>query len=93
MGVAIAMTQGLPQETGGFGLGDRPRAKSSVTYRCAMATITVSNPMLEASTDYDRIAQAIAFMKQHHLSQPDLATVAQQVHLSEYHFQRLFTQP
>lgn len=41
--------------------------------------------------DYDRIAQAIAFMRNHHLSQPDLATVAQQVHLSEYHFQRLFT--
>jgi AraC family transcriptional regulator of adaptative response/methylated-DNA-[protein]-cysteine methyltransferase len=30
-------------------------------------------------------------MCQHHLNQPDLATVAQHVHLSEYHFQRLFT--
>lgn len=57
-----------------------------------MAPITLPNPMLEASTDYDRIAQAIVFMKQNHLSQPDLATIAQQVHLSEYHFQRLFTQ-
>ena len=44
------------------------------------------------SEDYDRIAQAIAFMRQHHLSQPDLATVAQHIGLSEYHFQRLFTQ-
>jgi AraC family transcriptional regulator, regulatory protein of adaptative response / methylated-DNA-[protein]-cysteine methyltransferase len=43
------------------------------------------------SEDYHRIAQAIAFMRHHHLSQPDLATVAQSVHLSEYHFQRLFT--
>ena len=42
--------------------------------------------------DYDRIAQAIAFMRQHHLSQPDLATVAQHLGLSEYHFQRLFAQ-
>ena len=45
-----------------------------------------------ASTDYDRIAQAIAFMRQHHLSQPDLATVAQHIGLSDYHFQKLFTQ-
>jgi AraC family transcriptional regulator, regulatory protein of adaptative response / methylated-DNA-[protein]-cysteine methyltransferase len=43
------------------------------------------------SEDYNRISQAIAFMRQYHLSQPDLATVAQQVGLSEYHFQKLFT--
>ena len=43
------------------------------------------------SETYERIAQAIAFMRHHHLSQPDLKTIAQQVHLSEYHFQRLFT--
>jgi AraC family transcriptional regulator, regulatory protein of adaptative response / methylated-DNA-[protein]-cysteine methyltransferase len=44
------------------------------------------------SEDYHRIAVAIAFMRQHHLSQPNLATVAQHIGLSEYHFQRLFTQ-
>jgi AraC family transcriptional regulator of adaptative response/methylated-DNA-[protein]-cysteine methyltransferase len=44
------------------------------------------------SEDYNRIAQAIAFMRQHHLNQPDLATVAQHIGLSEYHFQRRFTQ-
>ena len=44
------------------------------------------------SEDYNRIAGAIAFMRQHHLNQPDLATVAQHIGLSEYHFQRLFTQ-
>lgn len=42
------------------------------------------------SETYERIAKAIAFMRQNYLNQPDLATVAQQVHLSEYHFQRLF---
>ncbi|MEA5471239.1 methylated-DNA--[protein]-cysteine S-methyltransferase [Spirulina sp. 06S082] len=42
--------------------------------------------------DYDRIAQAIAFMQQNYLNAPDLATVAQQVNLSEYHFQRIFVQ-
>ncbi|MBD0267222.1 MAG: methylated-DNA--[protein]-cysteine S-methyltransferase [Cyanobacteria bacterium Co-bin8] len=45
----------------------------------------------QSSEDYDRIAQAIAFIRQHHRQQPDLATIAQHVHLSEHHFQRLFT--
>ncbi|HBE16364.1 MAG TPA: 6-O-methylguanine DNA methyltransferase [Cyanobacteria bacterium UBA11149] len=53
------------------------------------------NSSIETSTynseTYERIAKAIAFMRQNYLYQPDLATVAQQVHLSEYHFQRLFT--
>jgi len=51
--------------------------------------------LVEANTydseTYDRMAQAIAFMRQNYLDQPDLATVAQSVNLSEYHFQRLFT--
>jgi AraC family transcriptional regulator, regulatory protein of adaptative response / methylated-DNA-[protein]-cysteine methyltransferase len=44
------------------------------------------------SEDYNRIARAIAFMREHHLNQPDLSAVAQHIGLSEYHFQRLFTQ-
>ena len=41
---------------------------------------------------YDRMAKAIVFLRQNHLDHPDLATVAHHVNLSEYHFQRLFTQ-
>jgi AraC family transcriptional regulator of adaptative response/methylated-DNA-[protein]-cysteine methyltransferase len=41
--------------------------------------------------DYDRIARAIDFIRSHVGTQPTLAEVAAQVHLSEYHFQRLFT--
>ena len=44
------------------------------------------------SENYDRIARAIAFMRQHHLSQPDLAEIAQHMALSEHYFQRLFTE-
>ncbi len=40
---------------------------------------------------YELIAKAIAFMSENYLHQPDLATVAAHVNLSEYHFQRLFT--
>jgi AraC family transcriptional regulator, regulatory protein of adaptative response / methylated-DNA-[protein]-cysteine methyltransferase len=42
--------------------------------------------------NYSRIAQAIGFIRQHHQTQPDLATVAQYVGLSDSHFQRLFSQ-
>ena len=51
--------------------------------------------MQSASSDnsetYYQMAQAIAFMRQHHLRQPDLAAVAHHIGLSDYHFQRLFT--
>jgi AraC family transcriptional regulator, regulatory protein of adaptative response / methylated-DNA-[protein]-cysteine methyltransferase len=45
-----------------------------------------------ASADYVRIAKAIAFIRQHGDRQPSLGTIADHLHLSEYHFQRLFTQ-
>ncbi|MEN9568763.1 MAG: hypothetical protein RLZZ69_3961 [Cyanobacteriota bacterium] len=41
--------------------------------------------------DYQKIAKAIAFIRQNQLSQPDLTTVAYHIGLSEYHFQKLFT--
>ncbi|HSM80645.1 MAG TPA: methylated-DNA--[protein]-cysteine S-methyltransferase [Nodosilinea sp.] len=48
--------------------------------------------MDSCSDTYSRIAAAIAYLRQHHREQPTLATVASHVHLSEHHFQRLFTQ-
>lgn len=52
-----------------------------------MKTTPVNNP-----STYQQMAQAIAYLRQHHREQPDLKTIAEQVHLSEHHFQRLFTQ-
>jgi AraC family transcriptional regulator of adaptative response/methylated-DNA-[protein]-cysteine methyltransferase len=46
---------------------------------------------VEACEDYRRIERAIAFLQGHFLAQPDLAAIAKHVHLSEFHFQRLFT--
>lgn len=40
--------------------------------------------------DYDRIEKAIIFLKQNFKEQPDLDEVAKKVHLSPFHFQRLF---
>jgi len=41
--------------------------------------------------DYVRIEKAIVFLHGHYLEHPDLGTIAKQVHLSEHHFQRLFS--
>ena len=46
---------------------------------------------IQLSEDYSRIEQAIRFLEANSLHQPDLREVAKSVHLSEYHFQRLFT--
>jgi AraC family transcriptional regulator, regulatory protein of adaptative response / methylated-DNA-[protein]-cysteine methyltransferase len=43
------------------------------------------------ASDYARIEKAIAYLQAHFLEQPDLSAAAKSVHLSEYHFQRLFT--
>jgi AraC family transcriptional regulator, regulatory protein of adaptative response / methylated-DNA-[protein]-cysteine methyltransferase len=41
--------------------------------------------------NYNRIAEAIDYIKTNFKSQPNLDDVAKKVHLSPYHFQRLFT--
>ena len=45
----------------------------------------------QESVNYNRIAEAIAFLTQNFTKQPDLNEVAQKVHLSPFHFQRLFS--
>jgi AraC family transcriptional regulator of adaptative response/methylated-DNA-[protein]-cysteine methyltransferase len=42
--------------------------------------------------NYDRIAKAIDFIKQNFKKQPSLEEIAEHVHLSPFHFQRLFTE-
>jgi AraC family transcriptional regulator, regulatory protein of adaptative response / methylated-DNA-[protein]-cysteine methyltransferase len=41
--------------------------------------------------NYERIAEAIDYIRQNFKTQPDLEKVAGKIHLSPYHFQRLFT--
>lgn len=44
----------------------------------------------QQASDYERIEQAIHYLEKNFREQPALATVAQHVGLSEFHFQRLF---
>jgi len=59
-----------------------------------MESITNEPPESAASAsralDYERVARAIAYLHRYAATQPDLAAVARHVHLSEFHFQRLF---
>ncbi len=41
--------------------------------------------------NYDRIAEAIDYIRENFKNQPNLEEIAGQIHLSPYHFQRLFT--
>src|SRR3989442_9797670 len=41
--------------------------------------------------DYERIARVIRYLDEHHMEQPDLATLADYVGLSPFHFHRLFS--
>ena len=51
--------------------------------------ITVT--LQQQADDYQRIEQAILYLQANTHRQPGLQEVAESVHLSEYHFQRLFT--
>ncbi len=42
--------------------------------------------------NFQRIAEAIDYLRQNFTRQPELAEIAEQVHVSPYHFQRLFTE-
>jgi len=44
----------------------------------------------QQTLNYNRIAEAIDFYRQHFKEQPSLETVAEHIHLSPFHFQRMF---
>jgi AraC family transcriptional regulator of adaptative response/methylated-DNA-[protein]-cysteine methyltransferase len=46
----------------------------------------------QQNTNYLRIAEAIEYIQQNFKKQPNLDEVAERVHLSPFHFQRLFTE-
>jgi AraC family transcriptional regulator, regulatory protein of adaptative response / methylated-DNA-[protein]-cysteine methyltransferase len=45
----------------------------------------------QESINYERIAEAIDYIRENFKTQPDLEAVAGKIHLSPFHFQRLFT--
>ena len=45
----------------------------------------------QTSIDYERVEKAIEFLAENFHSQPSLNQIAANIHVSEYHFQRLFS--
>lgn len=56
----------------------------------ASYTAAMNDQLLQASLDYARVEQAIRYLEEHFLEHPSLDDIAASVHLSKYHFQRLF---
>ncbi len=46
----------------------------------------------QTSINFERIASAISYIQKNFKSQPNLDEIAREIHLSPYHFQRLFTE-
>ncbi len=46
----------------------------------------------QQQTNFNRIAEAISYIKNNFKEQPRLEAIAEQMHLSPYHFQRMFTE-
>jgi AraC family transcriptional regulator of adaptative response/methylated-DNA-[protein]-cysteine methyltransferase len=53
---------------------------------------TFNQMSTQQTINFNRIADAIGYLKQNFKEQPDLDEVAGKVHLSPFHFQRLFTE-
>ena len=51
----------------------------------------VARSIADVSTDYARVREAIVFLRGHHTQQPDLATLAAYLGLSDFHVPRLFS--
>ncbi|MEI8341196.1 MAG: methylated-DNA--[protein]-cysteine S-methyltransferase [Verrucomicrobiota bacterium] len=51
---------------------------------------TASDPLSQAALDYQRIEKALRFLHANFQRHPSLSEAAAQVHLSEFHFERLF---
>jgi AraC family transcriptional regulator, regulatory protein of adaptative response / methylated-DNA-[protein]-cysteine methyltransferase len=51
-----------------------------------------NNMSTQQNVNFNRIAEAIAYIQTHFRDQPNLDDVAEKVHLSPFHFQRLFSE-
>jgi AraC family transcriptional regulator of adaptative response/methylated-DNA-[protein]-cysteine methyltransferase len=57
---------------------------TEIEMRCKM------EPLSQAAMDYARIERALRFLNENHLRHPTLDEISSHVHLSRFHFERLF---
>src|SRR5690606_7477271 len=81
----IQLTLTDSQNTASFGFYKSRKSKTFAIYN--------SGTMNEQQKlNYNRIAEAIEYIKNNFKDQPNLDEIAKQVHLSPFHFQRLFSE-
>ena len=51
----------------------------------------MSSTLAEQASDYRRVEQAICYLHENFRAHPSLDEIAESVHLSKYHFQRVFS--
>ena len=81
-----ALLHSATRHRGAVGRKIRVVARRGICY-----TVTVMNYQLaQQSSDYQRVEEAIRYLEANFRHRPSLDDVARSVHLSKYHFQRLF---
>ncbi len=61
-------------------------------FRCLLFLGYLSMEKTQQAINYDRIAQAIQYIQDNFQRQPSLEQIAEHVHLSPFHFQRMFSE-
>ena len=52
----------------------------------------MSTNIIQEKINFDRIEEAIGYLRENYRTQPDLDEVAEKIHLSPFHFQKLFSE-
>jgi len=78
-----------PQESGRF-MQRKMRSCSIIETMNSNAIEPAVDPLSQAALDYGRIENALRFLHANFKRHPSLAETAAEVHLSEFHFERLF---
>lgn len=66
------------------------KIRVEILWRICYTADMMKSDYTQQSTDYDRIAKAIHYLEANYRQRPSLDEIAGSVHLSKYHFQRLF---
>lgn len=68
------------------------QVESNFEYNSKLITKFMTMHSTQDHINYERIEKAIKYLEQNFRAQPDLDEVAEKVHLSPFHFQRMFTE-
>jgi AraC family transcriptional regulator of adaptative response/methylated-DNA-[protein]-cysteine methyltransferase len=74
----------------GLCVAEQRKIRVEVQAKICYIGCMMNRELSQQANDYQRVAQAIRFLEGNYRAQPSLDEMAGSVHLSKYHFQRLF---